>query len=278
MGFIIEFFKVITILGDAIFILVGSTFIYLNRRKLGLKVGLTVLLAIYTANLLKVIFKIPRPPSSQWYVKASGYSFPSGHATDSAAFWGVIGLEYVNSKKWLSILSFIIIALVGISRVILGVHTWIDVIGGWILGLTFAFIACFRGESISTFYESMSIGNKILLIVVPYILSLVTPIPLIWGDEIALSNYEDMIQAISAVFGILIGFEFSRETYKYFEDAKSLRTVLLRGIVGVLILIIPFSLYKIIGIIYLAPLIFGIIGFLLVGVLPIFLYRIGLKK
>ncbi|MGQ4892368.1 MAG: phosphatase PAP2 family protein [Candidatus Njordarchaeia archaeon] len=65
--------------------------------------------------------------------------FPSGHATDSSAFWGYIGLEGYRSKGSLlyPVVSTIIFVLVGYSRVFLGVHTWFDVIGGLVFGILY---------------------------------------------------------------------------------------------------------------------------------------------
>lgn len=274
----IEFFKAITILGDAIFILVASTFLYLNRRKLGLKVGLTVLIAIYLANFFKIIFKIPRPPAEKWYVAAGGYSFPSGHATDSSAFWGVIAFEFWGSKKIISFISWILVILVGVSRVVLGVHTWVDVIGGWILGTGLAIVTHLKGEQISEMYNSLSLYHKSLLVTLGYIISVVIPIPLAWNDITAINSYEDMLQAVSALFGIVIGYEYSRESYKFIKDATSLKNAIIRGFVGVIILIIPFSIYEALGYMFLVPILFGLIGFLLVGIIPLMIKRLNLTN
>jgi len=278
LSLVIEFFKVVTLLGDAIFILVASTFLYLNRRKLGLKAGLSVLIAIYLANFLKILFKIPRPPVEKWQVAAGGYSFPSGHATDSSAFWGVIAFEYWSSKKIISYISWILVILVGVSRVVLGVHTWVDVIGGWVLGSSLAAITHFKGEKLSELYDSLNLYRKSLLLIVGYLLSVVIPIPFAWNDMTAIDSFKDMLQAISVVFGIAIGYEYSRENYRFIKDAISFKNAVVRGLIGVLILIVPFSVYEILGYFFLIPILFGFIGFLLVGVIPLLLKKMNLTS
>jgi undecaprenyl-diphosphatase len=60
----------------------------------------------------------------------SGSAFPSAHAADSAAAATVVAW----AAPTLSPYALAITALVGISRVYLGVHYPSDVVGGWILG------------------------------------------------------------------------------------------------------------------------------------------------
>ena len=72
---------------------------------------------------------------------AQGYSFPSGHATMSITFYGlIIFLVWQNEKsvllKWLlTILLALLIISIGISRVYLRVHYASDVLAGFCVGL-----------------------------------------------------------------------------------------------------------------------------------------------
>lgn len=77
-------------------------------------------------------------------------SFPSGHATFFFAFAASI---YCHNKKWGSAL-FVLAALVGIARVISGVHYPLDIVSGAVVGvatslLSYRFLAPFlesKGE------------------------------------------------------------------------------------------------------------------------------------
>jgi undecaprenyl-diphosphatase len=72
-------------------------------------------------------------------VQPDSSSFPSGHSASAAAFSGIVDRAY--PKLWLPING--LAAAVGFSRVYTGVHYPGDVLGGWILGKTVAFVVSF---------------------------------------------------------------------------------------------------------------------------------------
>ncbi len=92
--------------------------------------------------ILKTHFQRPRPVELPALVHASGYSFPSGHSMGSMLFYG--SLAYVvyfsfDHRRSLRIAAvaacLALVALVGGSRVYLGVHYLSDVLAGFAAGL-----------------------------------------------------------------------------------------------------------------------------------------------
>ena len=90
-------------------------------------------------SLLKEALALPRPPPESWRVVVSGYAFPSGHATVSAAFWS--SLLTARKRRILTLFSALAIASVSYSRLALGVHYPRDVIAGVLTGASLAAIS-----------------------------------------------------------------------------------------------------------------------------------------
>jgi undecaprenyl-diphosphatase len=81
----------------------------------------------------------------------TGDSFPSGHSLGSIVCYGAILLVFlpVARGRWRPAFITVIvalIALIGISRILLGVHYLSDVVGAWAVGITWLGITAFAFE------------------------------------------------------------------------------------------------------------------------------------
>jgi undecaprenyl-diphosphatase len=91
---------------------------------------------------LKQLVGRPRPAAGLAAIRATGFSFPSGHSTSSfvaltVLAWlamAVVTRPVARIVLWL--LAGLLIVGVGVSRMYLGVHYLTDVLGAWILGAT----------------------------------------------------------------------------------------------------------------------------------------------
>lgn len=92
------------------------------------------------SGILKILFMSPRPANPILFDP----SFPSSHASMAAAFF--IILAYLLAPKihsWIKrelmiVICVLVVIAIGLSRIILNVHWFSDVIGGWSLGIFFA--------------------------------------------------------------------------------------------------------------------------------------------
>ena len=94
------------------------------------------MLTIAIINIvLKNFFLRPRPNEFR-LIEETGYSFPSGHAMASTAFYGLliyIVHEKIKNKilgNTICIMLVLLILLISISRIYVGVHYTSDVIAG----------------------------------------------------------------------------------------------------------------------------------------------------
>lgn len=145
--FVTPIAKFITNFGGAIFLSIATVmlFLFIKNKKIGLSIISDIVIITVLNQLLKRILQRPRPTEFR-IVEETGYSFPSGHSMVSMAFYGYLIYliyRYIKNKyvKWtlITILS-ILICLIGISRIYLGVHYTSDVLGGFLLSISYLVI------------------------------------------------------------------------------------------------------------------------------------------
>ena len=92
-----------------------------------------------TVEILKILIRRPRPIGAEFLERS--FSFPSGHAAIAVALYGFIAFALARRKKNHTIkgvilmAAFLIMLLVGLSRIYLGVHYPTDVAAGYLIGL-----------------------------------------------------------------------------------------------------------------------------------------------
>ena len=145
--FVTPIAKFITNFGGAIFLIILTIvlFFVIKNKKIGLSIFLNLVIVTVLNQLLKRILQIPRPTEFR-IIEETGYSFPSGHSMISMAFYGYLIYliyKYVKNKyiKWISIVLLgILICSIGISRIYLGVHYTSDVLGGFLISVSYLVI------------------------------------------------------------------------------------------------------------------------------------------
>jgi undecaprenyl-diphosphatase len=101
--------------------------------------------------VLKALVGRLRPVVAHPIAYGNGDSFPSGHALGSIVCYGALFLVFLPAARgaWRRVLTIVIltlIAAIGISRLLLGVHYVSDVLGAWALGIAWLGITAFAFE------------------------------------------------------------------------------------------------------------------------------------
>jgi undecaprenyl-diphosphatase len=142
------FFGAVTWLGSmAVLIPATLAVLWLIHRRGArwrpLLLALGSIVFVLLVSLLKLRYQILRPPGG--LSSGIGFSFPSGHASSSAAAWLVLTYILVRERvvpRAALLVAVLATLLVGASRVYLDVHWASDVLGGWVIGLAVGLAAC----------------------------------------------------------------------------------------------------------------------------------------
>lgn len=255
-AWVLTLMKGITFLGNTEFYLLVMPLLYwCIDLSLGIRIGIILLVSGGLNNILKLGFASPRPfwvsPKVQGMVEATGFGFPSGHAQNAASIWGLLAASVRQS--WLKILAMLLILLIGLSRIILGVHFTHDVLVGWLVGLILLFIFLKLEEPVKNWFRDNSLGKQLLALVLvtavfilPALLIISPfnppPLPEIWvknmGEQISPYNYEDLLTTSGSFFGLGLGVILLNQTgwFKTGGPAWKLALRYLVGLAGVLAL------------------------------------------
>ncbi|MFZ1019632.1 MAG: phosphatase PAP2 family protein [Minisyncoccia bacterium] len=114
--------------------------VFWEKKKEILGVFFAGILAYIVSILLKIFIQTPRPfdAFSQVHslISETGYSFPSGHATFFMALAMSIFFMHKKAGYWFMFFAL----LIGLARIIAGVHFPVDILGGFVLGALVAWL------------------------------------------------------------------------------------------------------------------------------------------
>lgn len=137
----------VTFFGSRYFLLPAYTivvcyFLFLRKQiKQAICIALIGIIGDQILWLMKSIFHRARPPHPL-IANVTDFSYPSGHSFASFTFYGLLIYIIWNSRirrQWkitLSILLFMIVIFIAVSRIYLRVHYATDVIGGFCLSIS----------------------------------------------------------------------------------------------------------------------------------------------
>ena len=157
-----QFMVLLTIYGREIFVLLVIIIVFLTGKKRGRKIAaltiLVMIILIPIGMLAKQITEQPRPtiPESDFLIAAdSEFAFPSGHALMVSGGAAITIALFRNSYKDLRIAILLTTeaGLVCFSRVYVGGHYPLDVLGGILLGVGVAFLFVWKQNDLESLYH-----------------------------------------------------------------------------------------------------------------------------
>lgn len=139
--FMTSFFKLCSTFGSTWFYVILVLVLVVLKNKKDIWIGIHLLIIQGINRVIKALVKRPRPPQMYHLVKETNYSFPSGHSMSAMIGYGLLIIEVKKSslkyKKMIEVFLAIMIFLIGLSRIYLGVHYFSDVIGGYLIALSY---------------------------------------------------------------------------------------------------------------------------------------------
>jgi undecaprenyl-diphosphatase len=148
--------KTVTWLGSngVLWVVIGAAAAGLALRKrwrLAIYLLVTGAGALVLDPVLKSLVGRVRPLVAHPVAYGTGDSFPSGHSLGSIVCYGAVLLVFLPAARGRRRPAFItavvaLIMLIGISRILLGVHYLSDVLGAWAFGITWLGVTAFAFE------------------------------------------------------------------------------------------------------------------------------------
>jgi membrane-associated phospholipid phosphatase len=150
-------FKYTTFLGDGLFYGIALAPMLLSKVRWSIAAFISYLFTGMIAQILKHLFEMPRPRHFfagldlnfvDGVTLYSNFSFPSGHTT--SAFSLFLILSFLLPKDWLNIFFLLLAVMVGLSRVYLMQHFYIDIYFGSIIGVVFTIFVFYFFQKIKS--------------------------------------------------------------------------------------------------------------------------------
>lgn len=135
-----------------------------TRMRVGVPMFATTAVAAVANQVLKRLFAEPRPDTHRLIVE-SGYSFPSGHAMIGGAFifMAIYVIQRHVGRRGVKIAATTVLTVftvaVGVSRLYLGVHWPLDIVGGYGAGFAIFVVMAVLDERFAARLEAPRRGR-----------------------------------------------------------------------------------------------------------------------
>lgn len=218
--FLTAFFTAITMMAEEVYItLFIAIFYWCIDKKRAVRLGYFVLFNSVFNSVIKSMIKMPRPFNEGVVTAirketATGFSFPSGHTQTATGFW--TGSMIILKTKASVIVGSVMILFVAFSRMYLGVHWPMDVLGGILFGLIFTY---FANETLDE--EGKMQKMHVLISSVAVLIVLIFPLD------------TSICKAVASLWALCFG-GFLEQNYVKFKEKQAIPFQLVKVIIGIL--------------------------------------------
>ncbi len=219
--------QLFTICGEELVLILLLGFIYwCYDKEFGKFIGVNIVVGLVWNPMLKNVALRRRPyfdhpgircirpaeaDADPFDIAEQGFSFPSGHSTNGVIAYG--SMPVYKKNKWLTVLGIVMPLLIGLSRVLLGVHYPTDVLVGWLMGVIVVFFVS---------YLQRKVKRKWIL----HLVLFVTALPGMLYCKTA-----DYYTCVGLMAGLFLAIAFE-EKYVHFENTKNPAECVIRIIGG----------------------------------------------
>lgn len=208
----------------------------------GKRLGILVLSSLWGNEILKEWLACPRP--SQVSDQVHGLKdldtcgLPSGHSQVSTTLWGLVAIQL--RRRWVTVLVVVYVILMGISRLVMGVHFPQDVLAGWAIGLLWLGVYVWAGPHLDRWLPARRTWTLVGLVLGVTALGLV-----IQPGLMPFSTVEDMeagISSLGAFLGVGLGFVLETRTLGFDARGAWWKRLLRLALGLVVVLVLRFGL------------------------------------
>lgn len=222
---------------ENVYILLLPILFWLYDKRFARYLTAVFMVGYWFNNVLKELFDTARPTPDQVRVvrpESSG-AFPSGHSMNPLMFWGAIALQ--AKRTWITASLGVVIFLIGLSRLYLGVHWPLDVLGGWAIGA-----AMLWGFEVTRDFwvgANQKLGTRLFwAVAVPLGAFLVSfalgQVPPLEGDP----AHKDFFVVLGAFLGFNVGVVLEEEYVGFNPRLGGIGVQLLKVVVGLAIVLV----------------------------------------
>jgi len=233
---------------------------WLVDRRIGARLGILLLLSLLANELAKVAFHLPRPfwsdpsltPLSKYGLEHS-FGFPSGHSQGAFLIWPFLATRTREPKKWLP-RALALATCIALSRMVLGVHWPLDVIGGALMGGGLAALYLRYGAVWERSFRAYSRANQVVIALVFVALCgalaalFISGAVRFWGPTLeqfgqsAGTLEKSAIERCAALLGLILGLIFAPSGVETINPTPPKAIRLLVGFAGLIVFYFGFKI------------------------------------